>query len=97
MKLDQNVSQNDDRQPYFCKMIGNTTYVVRVHFSETAKETLEDNIIEPTDLVDPFVPDPIPRYNVLLGHKRIPAWVRQTLQDAKGHVAPNPFRETKKP
>jgi hypothetical protein len=25
-------------------MIGNTTYVVRVHFNETAKETLEDKI-----------------------------------------------------
>ena len=42
--MEQNISQNDDRQPYFCKMIGNTTYVVRVHFSETAKETLEDKL-----------------------------------------------------
>ena len=24
--------------------VGNTTYLVRVHFSETAKETLEDKI-----------------------------------------------------
>ena len=42
--MEQNISQNEDRQPYFCKMIGNTIYVVRVHFSETAKETLEDKI-----------------------------------------------------
>ena len=30
-------------QPCYRKVIGNTTYVVRVHFSETAKESLEDN------------------------------------------------------
>ena len=40
--MDQNVSHNDNRQPCFRKVIGNTTYVVRVHFSETAKETLEN-------------------------------------------------------
>ena len=42
--MEQNVSQNDNRQPCFRKVIGNTTYVVCVHFSETAKETLEDKI-----------------------------------------------------
>ncbi len=42
--MEQNVSQNDNRQPCFCKVLGNTTYVVRVHFSETAKETLKDKI-----------------------------------------------------
>ena len=42
--MDQNVSHNDNRQPCFRKVIGNTTYVVLVHFSETAKETLEDKI-----------------------------------------------------
>ena len=42
--MEQNVSQNDNRQPCFRKVIGNTTYVVRVHFSETAKETLKDKI-----------------------------------------------------
>ena len=42
--MEQNVSQNDNRQPCFRKVIGNTTYVVRVHFSETSKETLEDKI-----------------------------------------------------
>ena len=42
--MEQNVNQNDNRQSYFRKVIGNTTYVVRVHFSETAKETLEKKI-----------------------------------------------------
>ena len=42
--MEQNVSQNDNQQPCFRKEIGNTTYVVCVHFSETAKETLEDKI-----------------------------------------------------
>ncbi len=42
--MEQNVSQNDNRQPCFRKVIGNTTYVVRVHFSETSKETLADKI-----------------------------------------------------
>ena len=42
--MEQNVSQNDNQQPCFRKVIGNTTYVVRVHFSETAKETLKDKI-----------------------------------------------------
>ena len=42
--MDKNVSQNDNRQPCFRKVIGNTTYVVRVHFSETSKETMEDKV-----------------------------------------------------
>lgn len=42
--MDQNVSQNDNRQLCFRKMIGNTTYVVRMHFSETSKEKLEEKI-----------------------------------------------------
>ena len=42
--MDQNVSQNDNRQPCFRKVIVNTTYVVRVHFSKTAKEILKDKI-----------------------------------------------------
>ena len=46
--MDQNVSQNDNRQPCFRKVIGNTTYVVRVHFNETAKEKLSEKI--------PFIP-----------------------------------------
>ncbi len=42
--MEQNVSQNDNRQPCFRKVIGNTTYVVRVHFSEKSKERLENKI-----------------------------------------------------
>ena len=42
--MEQNVSQHDNRQPCFRKVIGNTTYVVRVHFSETVKASLEDKI-----------------------------------------------------
>ena len=42
--MEQNVSQNDNRQPCFRMVIGNTTYVVRVHFTETSKEMLEDKI-----------------------------------------------------
>lgn len=30
--------------PMVRKQIGQTTYIVRIHFSETAKETLEDKI-----------------------------------------------------
>ena len=44
VKMDQNANQNKNRQPCFRKVIGNTTYVVRVHFSETSKETLEGKI-----------------------------------------------------
>ena len=42
--MKQNNNQIDNRQPCFRKVIGNTTYVVRVHFSETSKETLWDKI-----------------------------------------------------
>ena len=42
--MEQNVNQNDNRQPCFRKVIGNTTYVVRIYFSETAKETLGEKI-----------------------------------------------------
>ena len=42
--MEQNVNQNDNRQPCFRKVIGNTTYVVLVHFSESAKETLLNKI-----------------------------------------------------
>ena len=33
-----------DTPPCVRKTIGKTTYIVRVHFSETAKETMEDKI-----------------------------------------------------
>ena len=42
--MDQSKNQNDSRQPCFRKVIGNTTYVVCVHFSETSKETLKEKI-----------------------------------------------------
>ena len=33
-----------DRPPDLVKKIGKTTYLVRVHFSQTSRETLEDKI-----------------------------------------------------
>ena len=41
--MEQN-NQIENRQSCFRKVIGNTTYVVRVHFSETSRETLKDKI-----------------------------------------------------
>ena len=35
---------NNSPCPTVRKQIGKTTYIVRVHFSETAKETMEDKI-----------------------------------------------------
>jgi len=42
--MEQSKNQNDNRQPCYRKVIGNTIYVVRVHFSETSKETLVEKI-----------------------------------------------------
>jgi hypothetical protein len=42
--MEQNNNQIDNQQPCFRKVIGNTTYVVHVHFSETTKVTLEEKI-----------------------------------------------------
>ncbi|MBQ3255842.1 MAG: transposon-encoded TnpW family protein [Oscillospiraceae bacterium] len=42
--MNQKENTTINTQPCYRKVIGNTTYVVRVHFSETAKETLEDKI-----------------------------------------------------
>ncbi len=42
--MEQNVNQNNNQQPCFRMVIGNTTYVVHVHFSRTSKETLGDKI-----------------------------------------------------
>ena len=42
--MEQDISQNNNRQSCFRKVIGNTTYMVRVHFSETSKETMEDKV-----------------------------------------------------
>ena len=44
LKMEQNANQNNNQQPCFRKVIGNTTYVVRVHFSETSSETLVKKI-----------------------------------------------------
>ena len=37
-------STNLNTCPTVRRQIGKTTYIVRVHFSETAKETMEDKI-----------------------------------------------------
>ena len=42
-----NTATNTAPCPTVRKQIGKTTYVVRVHFSETAKETMEDKIKRP--------------------------------------------------
>ena len=42
--MEQNNNQIDNRQSCFRKVIGNTTYVVRVHFSETSSEILGKKI-----------------------------------------------------
>ena len=39
-----NTATNTATCPTVRKQIGKTTYSVRVHFSETAKETMEDKI-----------------------------------------------------
>ena len=37
-------TKTTNTQPIFRKTIGQTTYLVHVHFSQTAKETMEDKI-----------------------------------------------------
>ena len=37
-------SRTQDRPPDLVMKIGKTTYLVRVHFSQTSRETLEDKI-----------------------------------------------------
>ena len=39
-----NTATNTANCPTVREQIGKTTYIVRVHFSETAKETMEDKI-----------------------------------------------------
>ena len=39
-----NTATNSTPCPTVRKQIGKTTYIVHVHFSETAKETMEDKI-----------------------------------------------------
>ena len=64
-----------------------------------AKESMEDDdSVEPTNPIDPIVPYKIPRDIAEICHKRRHAWVRQPLQDAKGHATPcGAFRESKRP
>ena len=40
--MNNNTATNTATCPTVRKQIGKTTYIVRVHFSETAKETMED-------------------------------------------------------
>ena len=42
--MEQSANQNNNQQPCFRKVIGNTAYVVYVHFSETSKVTLGEKI-----------------------------------------------------
>ena len=58
---------------------------------------MDDDIIEPTDPVDPIIPDPVPRDIAVMEQKRRPAWARQTLKDVEGHATPRPFRASKRP
>ena len=61
------------------------------------KETVEDEIIDPTYPVHPVILDHVPRDTIVLEQKRRPTWARQTLQDAEGHAAPCPFRKSNRP
>ena len=61
------------------------------------REIMDDDVVEPTDLVDLVVTNLVPRDIVGMGQKRRPAWARQTLQDAEGHATPHPLREKKRP
>ena len=42
--MNNNTATNTATCPTVRKQIGKTTYIVRVHFSQTAKETMEDKI-----------------------------------------------------
>ena len=44
VEMNNNTATNTATCPTVRKQIGKTTYIVRVHFSETAKETMEDKI-----------------------------------------------------
>ena len=55
------------------------------------------DVIEPIDPIDPVVLDPVSKDTAILGQKRRSTWACQTLQDVEGHVAPRPFRESKRP
>ena len=42
--MNENTATTNTPCPTVRKQIGKTTYIVRVHFSEIAKETMEDKI-----------------------------------------------------
>ena len=44
MEQNKSTKVTDNAQDYYRKTIGKTTYLVRVHFSETATENLEEKI-----------------------------------------------------
>ncbi|WP_409968016.1 transposon-encoded TnpW family protein [Bengtsoniella intestinalis] len=44
MTLNERESAPVPHQPHFIKKVGNTTYHVNLHFSQTSTETLEDKI-----------------------------------------------------
>jgi hypothetical protein len=43
-KMNQNTTPTAEDAPALVKKIGRTTYIVRIHFSETSKETMSDKI-----------------------------------------------------
>jgi hypothetical protein len=43
--------------------------------SPAKRETMEDDIVEPTDPVDPMIPDTVPRDIAVMGQKRRLAWL----------------------
>ena len=45
MNNSESNNNNAENCPVFRKEINGTTYIVRVHFNESAKETLQDKIL----------------------------------------------------
>ena len=43
-KMNQNTTPAAEDVPALVKKIGRTTYIVKIHFSETNKETMSDKI-----------------------------------------------------
>lgn len=43
-KMNQNTTPAAEDAPALVKKIGRTTYIVKIHFSETSKETMSDKI-----------------------------------------------------
>lgn len=55
---ERSVSINTSNQPYLTRRIGNTSYKVRVCFSEEAEETLEEKMVKliKNNLLDTSLP-----------------------------------------